>query len=339
MKLYFLLVFLVCLAFNTSAQNYRFYSTISRPVLENYLDRAISMAALSNCGASLGTTPQEHIADINMIQDIGAKFVGRIGIWWGANQDINCLMANVQQDVKSIKAIDSDIICEGGVFEYVDTYLDVAVAIPAYVFKAFDQRVVSRNFNHNLMLYDNPGYPTADEHSRTPDMSKLETQMWFYYMATRYIDAGCEALHLGDFGVMNVIEQNYENKDWWFLLQKIRQYGSTRNRHIVLCNAHTFGAYYDPDPTSPLPNDERQLLFDFHEYPSRLLMNMSLACTATYQPITLTPETGIAIYNSSAGGLNPQGWYCESNPYMVELDNGGNNPPLGCSASNSPWWV
>ena len=36
-----------------------------------------------------------------------------------------------------------------------------------------------------------------------PDVSQPETRMWFYFLGISFIDAGCEAIHLGQTELMN----------------------------------------------------------------------------------------------------------------------------------------
>ena len=36
-----------------------------------------------------------------------------------------------------------------------------------------------------------------------PDISQPETQLWFYFQGASYIDAGIEAIHLGQTELMN----------------------------------------------------------------------------------------------------------------------------------------
>jgi len=53
----------------TFAQSYNFNGTISREVLDNYLDRAITMQTLSSI-EGVGLQPEtERIKDINMLDD------------------------------------------------------------------------------------------------------------------------------------------------------------------------------------------------------------------------------------------------------------------------------
>lgn len=70
--------------------------------------------------------------------------------------------------------------------------------IPAWVFDEFVYPVVTRNFDYAAMLYSDGRYVNHFGNGLSvPDVSKLETQMFQYYLARSYIDAGMEALHFG----------------------------------------------------------------------------------------------------------------------------------------------
>jgi len=58
-------------------------------------------------------------------------------------------------------------------------------------------------------------------------MSKLETRMWFFYRATRYIDIGFEALHFGQCHLMDGADKDHKN--WWGLRQN-------RGFHTARCS-------------------------------------------------------------------------------------------------------
>lgn len=192
----------------TLAQNYNFNGTMSREVLDNYLDRAITMQTLSAI-EGVGLQPEtERIKDINMLDDINAKFIGRIAGWWesGWGQTNHDNFFNkVQQNVSDVKANDPQVICQAAVFEYVSGTIET-FWIPDYVWNEFG---ISPPTNHRLdyesMLYPAPATQytiygramTESERQSIPDITQTATQMWFYYMATRYISVGCEAIHFG----------------------------------------------------------------------------------------------------------------------------------------------
>ena len=66
------------------------------------------------------------------------------------------------------------------------------------MFEAFGKKAENRNFNYQKMLFPNGKYVDHWESGcSVPDITQLETQMYFYYRACKYIDAGFEAIHWG----------------------------------------------------------------------------------------------------------------------------------------------
>ncbi len=344
---------LILLSIGVKAQNYEFNGTMSREVLENYLDKAITMQGQSDIEGMSNLSEPERVRNIQMIDDIGAKFIGRIAGWWESgwgqvNHDN--LFAKCSLNVADIKANDPDVICQGAVFEYVSTTVGT-FRVPAYVFTAFGLPVQNRNFSYSAMQYPAPAsqyklpwnYMTEAERQFIPDITQLESQMWFYYMATRYISSGCEAIHFGQAEIMN--RRDVGNKVYWSLIQKIRAFAATRNRGVVLCDAHMpfKGMYYEPELTMsqadwqnyhPNATADKQLVWDFH---SLGVIYTKENCTATKQEVSLQPfPVADGLIRASLGGRHPQGWYCVSNPTLNEYDNGGVESVVGC-ANNDNW--
>ncbi|MEX0774656.1 MAG: hypothetical protein WD042_02955 [Phycisphaeraceae bacterium] len=242
------------------------------------------------------------------------------------------------QTVADYQRLDPQTIFQACVFEAVYAEFVSRIAVPAWVFEEFGLPVESRCFNYEAMLYDVGGdygepvkwRPHAGNHwmrgywhdgGAVPDMSKLESRMWFYYRARRYIDAGYEALHLGQIHLMDHGDAGYAH--WWDLLTRIRRYARQRaRRHLVLIDAHTHGARLD----------DGRLLFDFHSYPLHI------------REIPEKPEHGElaigvrhAIYGHSLGGIAPSGWTGEHLPYLVEFDNYGTSRRPGQITGERMW--
>ena len=116
----------------------------------------------------------------------------------------------------------------------------------------------SRNFR-----FDDICYPSGNHRmggGMVPDMSRLEARMWFYYLCTQYIDAGIEAIHFGQVGLMD--KNDPEHAGWLDLLGRVRAYARQHaRRHFVICDAHT--------PTGGYVEDGH-LLFDAHAFPLRI---------------------------------------------------------------------
>jgi len=315
-----------------SASNYTFAGKISRAVLENYLSRAITMSRL------YASTQREE--DLRMLRNIGAKYIGRAAYIWGERDGEEAHFAAAAETVAAYRPLDADTIFQACVFEVVFEPIVSRVPIPAWVFEEFALPVKSRNFRYEAMLYDPENCAQCEpvkwqphagnrwmrdyfgEGASVPDMSQVETQMWFYYRARRYIDAGYEALHLGQIHLMN--NNDPLSQHWWSLLTRIRRYGAERTRrHMVLIDAHTHGVRLD----------DGRLLFDFHSYPQHIK-------DVVDKPGHGSLETGFrhAIYGKSLGGVAPAGWKCPHLPYLVEFDNWGSSGKPG-KHLGTPNWV
>ena len=155
-----------------------------------------------------------------------------------------------------------------------------------------------------------------------PDMSRLETRMWFYFLASRYIDVGIEAIHFGQVGLMDRNDPGHRN--WIDMLSRVRAYAREHaRRHVLLCDAHT--------PTGGYVEDGK-LLFDFHSFPLRIVE----VPDHPYQGV-LQVGYADAIYRKSRGGVTPSGWSCDHLPYLVEFDNFGRSRPGMPSKSPFIW--
>lgn len=315
---------------------------VSEDVLHRYLDRAICMQGMSapyDQQYCLGLN-EENEENRAMLLNIHPKYVGRMGYLWGLEYDLGTMLDQMAQDAAYLHCFDSQIICEAAILENVSLNVN-GIPIEAYVLDAFSYELALLgyapatypypNFSYPDIIYSvindtSPGSPSLSwlQSQSYPDISNIQTQMWFYFLAKNYIDCGFEAIHMGQVGRMNYNDPG--NQIYWSLLQKIRAYARDHARRgVVLLNTGVY--YYDPpDPPSPIPAFMRQLLFDFHTYGILYTANTSLACTDydqpdPYQPVMLPGHTG--VINLSTGGLNPQGWLCVWNPYYSEFDNGG----------------
>ena len=279
--------------------DYRFDTKITRSVLENYLARSATVASLLHLASD---------DDLRMMQNTGVKFAGRVIWMWGNESRIDALVARGTPFARRIHAMDPDIILQGAIFEIVTTDVD-KVAIPPAVLEEFGLPVQPRNFSYRKMLYrfrhrHNHWY----ENASVPDMSRLETRMWFFYVAKRWIDMGLEAIHLGQVEIMDDWDRDHQH--WRDLMSRIRAYArKNARRHLVLIDAHV--------PGGGIVHDGK-LMFDLHSFPSR-------PKSVPGQPYKAILEKGFsdAIYGRSKGGLTPSGWRCDSLPYIVELDNFG----------------
>jgi hypothetical protein len=308
MASYLGLVTVSCVAVAASAQDYRFDGSISKPVLENYLSRAITMVSvlqddLSQPRNKKGVDPRDNI---RMILNLRAKFIGRSVRVQGREIDFPETLKIAEPFAEAIHKGDPDIILEGGVFEVITPMVET-ITVPKYVLEAFGQPIAERKFRYNQIAYP-PEQNINHEGRGVPDMSRVEAQMWFYYAATSFIDIGIEAMHFGQVGLMD--RNDPDHKGWIHMLTKVREYAHAHaRRHFVLCDAHENHGGVVADG---------KLLFDFHEKPLRIV-------EVPGHPFTGELQVGYAdsMYQASRGGITPSGWKCDHLPYLVEFDNFG----------------
>ena len=291
--------------------DYHFDGTISREVLENYLDRSVTMAFFLVTGV-VERGRGEYLYredDIRLIRNIGAKFIGRALYRWGGESRLNepAFWSGAETIIRRVHAFDPDVIFQGCLFESISRDVN-RVMIPAWVFKEFERPVEDRHFSYDAML--NPDGKLARHWGRSgvPDVTQLETQMWFFYLGAAYINTGCEALHLGQVRLIGMADPDL--KHWSGLLKRIRAHARVHaRRHLVLLDAHV--------PRHGMIVDGVSLL-DFNTFPLRI----KEVVDKPYQGILEVGHLD-ALFKKSKGCITPSGWSCDSLPYLVELDNYG----------------
>lgn len=289
---------------------------ISRDVLENYLERSITMVyfLMPDYVERNGNFPY-YRDDIRMIKETGAKFIGRAIYRWGGESLLNNeeFWSKAGEIVNEMHAFDPDIVFQACLFEVITEDVN-NIPVPEWVFNDFDLPVEQRNFSYDAMLNDDGIMVNHWGRSSVPDISKQETQLWFYFLAGSYINIGCEAFHIGQ---VELIGMNDPDKSYWAsLLSKIREYASVHaRRKWVIIDAHV--------PKGGMLKDGVSLI-DFNSFPLRV------------KEVPEKPSEGIlevnysdGIYHKSKGCVTPSGWSCEHLPYLVEFDNFGRSQTPG----------
>jgi hypothetical protein len=167
-----------------------FKGVISRRVLENYLSRSITMMGLcTGCG---------NVDDnIRMLTNIGVKFAGRTVYLWGSEHHLPAKLARAKEIAEKIHCVDPEMVLQAGEFEIVTTNVE-KIPVPDWVFEEFGLAPENRHFSYRKMLFRNGRFVNHwSEGASVPDMSQLETRMWFYFLDRSYIDVGMEAIHFG----------------------------------------------------------------------------------------------------------------------------------------------
>ncbi len=281
-----------------------FDGAISLPTLCAYLARAVTY------NNALGTDCPDD--DLRMLHAIGARFLGRAAYVWETLPDDEPHFQQAAAFTRRVHDLDPDVICQAGVFEAVYPPID-AIPVPAWVFEEFGEPVAHRTFRYEDMF--GPDFAAVlhwgefGAGCQVPDLTYPETERWLYYRARRYIDAGYEAIHLGQPHLYAAKDRGY--RIFARLVERIRRYARAHGRrHLVLLDAHTHGIAVGG-----------RLLFDFHsrpisarpwrDHPTRIILHMK---------------------GESMGGVAPSGWSCHHLPYLIELDNWG-----GVSLDPAQW--
>ncbi len=273
--------------------DYTFDTTISLEVLKNYLSRSVTAGDLYK-----SDTLKD---DLRVLLDLGVKFIGRAsGIWFMTMEDEEHFALSKALCDKVHKK-DPEIILQACVFEAIFNELN-AVKIPAYVFEAFGKPAEERCFRIEDMLFlEAPKGFVWDKEGGIPDLNREEARMWFFYRASRYIDCGYEALHMGQIHLYTA--NDIGMKKTYELFDRIRTYAKTNaRRHKVLLDAHTHGV-----------SVHGKLLFDYHAMPF------------TRFPLLDRDDDSLVLVREgfSEGGKNPNGWSADVMPYLMEYDNWG----------------
>ena len=129
------------------AQDFQFDSTISRPVLENYLSRSISFTEflhddLTQPRDARGVDPRDNM---RLILDSKAKFVGPALMLWGHESNLARFLKTATPYAEALHQADPDIVLQAAAFEIVTTNIE-SISIPERVFVEFGQPVTNRNF-------------------------------------------------------------------------------------------------------------------------------------------------------------------------------------------------
>lgn len=294
----------------------RYFDSLSETQLNAVLDRAVSHFYFHSMDE------RYLAASKKFVLETGAKYIARANTMWVMYSSDAALIARQAAVIADVHASDPEIIFEACIFETVYTSVE-EIPIPAYVFEAFGLKPENRCFDYESMIFKNGKY--VDQWcpgGSVPDITRIETQMFFYYRATLFIDAGFEALHMGQIHLYASADKNYETTTG--LYNMIHAYAASHARRgWVLLNAHTHGDY----------GADGLLLFDFHTFPSRVNEPKgSVAHPASAgdpQRVIYGVNELDSIYGKSRGGMTHAGWYTDMLPYLVELDNwAGYDPSL-----------
>ncbi len=352
-----LIIMLLCSQVSGRAQNFNFNGTMSNEQLDAYMSRSMQMANLNEDRfGNFATTPWTpppfgntniYNAEVDMLRDMNVRLIGRVALLWGGESVINGTFFNdvgtVVNDINTHYDLAGLVrpICQAGIMEIVTNEVN-NIAIPANIATLFGVSG-GRNFNKTAMMYPSVGFTPAERlwdvnnpnGDIIPDISQVETQMYFYFLARNYIEQGIEALHMGQWGMMDRNDPGHTES--WKLLSMIRDMAAANApRALVLIDAHTtLDANGNVQPNfythNSLTSQNDQLLFDYLSAPTRAT-NVLPAWTPTVNnvPAFIQENDCGTPYGKITGGRMPLGWYAARQPYFIEMDNTRiDNPTTG----------
>ncbi len=306
---------------------------MSQDTLRAYCSRAVTLA-----GFCVENTQPDPIfeEDLRMIRRIGAKFVGRSAYYsWGGNMSY----AQVEQHYRTAKEradrvhkADPEIILQAGVFEIIYKGTVNNTPIPAHVFEAFGLPVEKRNFRYDDMVYTSGKFAASNNYwgndsSAVPNVTKTETQMYFYWQITRYIDAGYESVHLGQAELMASNDsRNFVH--WDRITTLARTYAEVKGRRgLVLFDCHTA-------IDSGGMKIGNRLICDIQA--AGIVPNETEYKDGAYQcEIADYHDCWLQWIGRSDGGEHPLGFTIEHNYTILEFDNYGGNGNPGVATKNA----
>ncbi|MCR4904822.1 MAG: hypothetical protein K6A33_01990 [Clostridiales bacterium] len=262
-----------------------FDGSMPRAVLEYYLSRAATAQWIY-----LSDTLDD---DIRVILKAGIKFLGRASGIWKAEMPDEEHFALSRAAAEKIHAADPEIILQACIFEAVYREDLESTKIPAQVFEAFGMEPEDRCFSYDACTLI-PG-------GNMPDISRTETQLWFYYRGISYIDCGYEAFHMGQIHLYSARDRGY--RAIGRVIGMLREYGRLHaRRHKVLFDAHSHSLVVNGVS-----------LLDYNAMPF------------TRYPVLDRPGERLVLVREgkSGGGISPEGVYEKALPFLYEYDNWG----------------
>ncbi len=240
--------------------------------------------------------------DLRMLKTLGARFVGRAAYVWEVKADDEAHFRQARAWADRVhREVDGDVVLQAAIFEAIDPAVE-AIPIPPWVFADLGEAVENRHFSYAAMqgrvLPPAQGGGTPWAKGTVPDLSTAEARRWFYYRARRYLEAGYEALHLGQAHLVAGADTGYAR-----LRELVGRIRAAAVRHArrgwVLLDAHSHGIAHDG-----------RLLFDFTSRP------------LSARGLVDHPERIALIKRGpSLGGTHPGGWHSAESPNLVEVDN------------------
>ncbi|CAL1518525.1 hypothetical protein [Chitinophaga sp. MM2321] len=292
-------------------------------LIDRYLARSMMVAGITNRLGKPGYCEQ-----INMFRRLKPSYLSRVAGSWGMPEtDLlpgGKLFSITRQFIRDIHLVYSNDdtplpVIEAGIYEAITTDVN-KIRVPDHVLDVFrsDPDMAGLKYSPKRPLYfnaeamRNASFPEWLPQCWPPDINRIQTRMWFYYMCTIFIDMGCNSMHMGWFEMITNHDTAYvKTHD---LFQKIRAYAKSKGTFAII-NADIDRALY--------VNGSNRLLLDFLTTPVRPdpTSNSYRHSPCEGQPMA---ELNLSKYLpgilNKSGGISPQGDTIESVPVLFNLD-------------------
>lgn len=288
------------LARSVEADGLTFYNTEAREwnpcwidSLEQYTDDSCDNPC--NCN-NTWFCPETYCSVISGIADLSPALISRAaGLWDGLHRLTGKYVdPNNKPYYEASKQLICDINatfdCRGllrpfvqaGIFENIPADVN-HIGIPSFVLDDFSDDPESselsnytnspspsfERFKQSRMIYSSLipseqvefdcGYWAAS--NATPDIRKIETRMFFYYLATIYIDLGFTSLHMGQLPLYSYCDEFESDLIYAkYLLNKIRSYAENLDQPLLI-TSEAFNGDIESGDT---------LLLDYYSNPARV---------------------------------------------------------------------
>ena len=305
--------------------------SLTKPLLEAYLDRAISHMNMWD------ERSQKFFCDT------GAKFVHWADLGWGKLYT----PADWKQLTDTIDKIHStdcnqDIIFECGIMEITAKSTMDATQIPEWMLKILDdmgiqeKRKVGPNgknyFCYEAMFDRNASdWPkrlvglwdsTPASEGSVPDLTMLETQLYYAYLAAEYIDAGFEGIMFGQAGLTG--KRDTGNMALNNICEFAKKWAAARAyRRAITLSSHVL----KPTDYASSPSEKPKPLLTHYTFPSQLVYTNETPIGMEFGPYR---KTGERRHNPKQVAMQLE--LPNDLPVLLELDNSGraNGPSPVC---------
>lgn len=312
-----------------SPADYQFSGPIPETVLHKYLARTLSMRGFWQWKQfTSGDALAQYNDNLRMIRNLSPKQVTFVGdLWWDlstTSYDVERVLQWTAAIAADLHAIDPQIIVGGTCFETIGPAAG-QVPIPSWVFDEMDEPRETRNFRWDRMKF--PDNRVSDGNPATPaiDVTQLESRLWYYYWARRYIDAGCEHFDMGELSTISQSDRSGYSH-CFALVARIRAYAARNaRRKWILISAQT-------GPMDSNGNASWTGTYGVADKDGKLLLDYLYGTTRARENPSSPQDCVLAryadtIFGRTRGGIAPSGWPCERTPYTLNLDPGVSPKP------------